>query len=178
MALGDFVAYSPSTQQIGSDVYAVKANSFAPSINAGEPVMIAALGSAFVVQYTNDALNVGSNFMVGIATGGSNAVLSSTSTETTTTNGFVSAQTAFNDGASWLGVPTTPSLWNTQAKYNALLNARVNIDAGTAAGVVGTVFTVGATDSVNNGCVVKHISIIATPNKVRIAFRSGLDYMN
>lgn len=176
MALGDFIQYTPSTQQTGAvDGFAVKANASAPSINAGEPVVIAAAGSAFVVASHSGTFGTG--YVVGISTGGSAENLSATSTETTTANGVVAVQSSFADGSSWLVRPTTASLWSTQALYNANKNLQVPLNYSSSNGyTVGTAFAVGTVQA--EGLVVLPLNVIAYPNKVRVAFTKGLSYLS
>lgn len=175
MALGDFVAYSPSTQQTSSEEFVVPLNASAPSINVGEPVVLAAVGSAFVVA--SHLGTFGTGLVVGIATGGSNTILSATSTETTTVAGRVMVQSTFKDGDSFLVKPTTPSLWNTQALYNANQNLFVPLNYSSTAGyTVGTAFAAGAVQT--EGLVVQHLDVTAFPAKVRVVFTKGLNYLS
>lgn len=175
MALGDFVQYTPSTQQTGAvDGFSVAANASAPSINVGEPVVLAAFGSNFVVASHSGTFGTG--YVVGIATGGSALTLSSTSTETTTANGVVAAQSCFKDGSSWLVKPTTATLWNTQTLYDANKNLHVPLNWSTSLGyTVGTAFAVGG---VSEGLVVLPLNVQVYPGKVRVAFTQGLNYLS
>jgi hypothetical protein len=59
----------------------------------------------------------------------------------------------------------------TQSEYDALVGKRVLIDLTTGS------YTILATDSANNGCVVQPLDISKQPGKVAFSFRDGCNYL-
>ena len=59
----------------------------------------------------------------------------------------------------------------TQAEYDALVGARVLLD------LTSGTYTILATDSANNGCVVEPLDISRFPNKVAFSIRAGANYL-
>ncbi len=160
MALGDITFYDQGTFGYPGDVeYAF--DSSTTTVKAGEPVN-KALGSAFVTQAATNQPVVATDFFAGIA--------ATTSTNTSTAVGTVKV-TKMVSGQSYLIAPTAPTSWDTQAEYDALVGDRVLLDLTTG------VFTILAADSATYGCVVMPLDIKKYPNKVRFAFRNGVNYL-
>lgn len=166
MATSDLSLFkaNSSTGSIGSIRHQVAASAGAPAINAGEPVS-KTLGNQYVITNPTNGQVVATNFLAGVST--------SASTETTALDGFVDVA-PIDQGTIWLVAPTTAATWNTQAKYNALVGARVLI-AKSATGNTG-VYTIGATDSATSGCVVENLNIFTYPGLVAFSFRQALAY--
>lgn len=59
----------------------------------------------------------------------------------------------------------------TQAEYDALVGARVLIDLTAGS------YTLLASDSANNGCVVEPLDISLFPGKVAFSIRAGANYL-
>ena len=158
MAQGDFVPFETNGTKIpGAMQYAVASGTTA-SIKAGEPVQKLA-GAAYV---TLAATNFPTTTLrhVGIAASASN--------ETATAAGTVQVITS-TPGTFFLGTPNVAATWATQAAYNALIGSRVLIDLTT-----GT-FTLLASDSAGNGCIVEYLDLTRYPGKVCFSF-SPLSY--
>ncbi len=162
MAKGDIMPFENAggSKMPGSLKYAVASGTTA-SITAGEPVQKAA-GAAYVAlaatNFPTTTLRV-----VGVA--------SSNSTETSTAVGTVDVIPATN-GQLWLIAPKVAATWNTQAKYNALIGSRVLIDLTTAT------FTILASDSASQGCIVEYLDVAAYPGKVAFSWSPLCDYRN
>ncbi len=171
MALGDLVVKEQNVYTgRGGRQYYVAAGT---AINAGEPVQVTALG-----QLANSAVQPAlTNFpdqtahlMVGVA--------ATTATNTTSATGVITV-TPVNSALVYLANPDTAATWNTQAKYDALVGARVllkNNVSVTSTPTSGT-YTVLASDSANNGCVVQPLDISKYPGKVAICFREGCNFL-
>lgn len=163
MALGDIQIHTEGAFGYpGDDAYCVGAS--ATLINAGEPVVKSlgnSAGSAVTPAGTN-VPTVGTDTFAGIA--------STTSTNTSTASGTVRV-TKLLPGLTYLISPNVAATWNTQAKYDALVGARVLLDLTT-----GT-YTILASDSTNNGCVVMPLDVLKNPGKVRFAFRNAVSYL-
>lgn len=166
MAAGDIMAYenAGASKMGGSLKYYVAANSVGADgtvsrIKAGEPVTKVAGAAGALAAATNAPTTT--LRIVGIAAG--------TSTETASAAGTVDVIPAV-PGQLWLIAPKTAASWDTQAEYNALCGARVLIDNTT-----GT-YTILATDSASNGCVVEYLDIAKYPGKVAFSFNKLVDY--
>lgn len=144
----------------GSLKYAVASGTTA-SITAGEPVQKLAGAAYATLAQTN--FPTATLRVVGVA--------SSNSNETATADGTVDVIPATN-GQIWLANPKVAATWNTQAKYNALIGSRVLIDLTTAT------FTILATDSAGNGCIVEYLDIARYPAKVAFSWSPLVDYRN
>jgi hypothetical protein len=168
--------------EIGSQYYLVKANestqgtgsSYTPAFRAGEPVT-KTLGSNYVHLFaaiaTGSALLpvVSTNFLAGIAISGQGG---GCSTETASADGYVYVANLVPN-VVYLGIANSATLWNTQAKYNALVGARVLMDMSSANPPV---YTVLATDGASNGLVVEYIDITKYPGHVAFKLRNALSY--
>lgn len=158
MSIGDFQIKDQSMAQFpASHEFAVASGTVA-SIKAGEPVQKLA-GTAYV---TLAATNFPTTTLrhVGIATSPSN--------ETASADGLVKVVLSTPDNV-WLGTADVAATWDTQAEYNALVGTRVLIKLS------GGVFTVLASDSAGNGCVVEYMDVKQYPGKVAFSF-SPLSY--
>lgn len=161
MAQGDLTPYNDSAFGVqGSVQHQVVGAAGSPAINAGE-LVLKTLGNQYVIKMATNKPVVGTDFVAGIST--------TASSETTTVDGIVNV-TPLQDGQIWLIAPKVAATFNTQAKYNALVGARVLID------VTGGVETLLAADSSTSGCVIENLDIFRYPGKVAISFRQALAY--
>lgn len=177
MATGDIILKenSSATGGRGSRIYNVAAGT---PINAGEPVQVGALGNAagilgstVVMPALTSTPDASTHLYVGIA--------ETNSTNTTSVAGTVNV-VPITAQDTWLANPDVAATWDTQAEYNALVGARVllkNSVTITATPTSGT-YTILATDSTNNGCVVLPLDIFIQPGKVAFAFRGGCNYLS
>lgn len=167
MATGNIVPFENTHISMGGAIkYKVTANSVGSSgsvsrINPGEPVTKVA-GAAGVLAAATNAPTTTLR-IVGVA--------SSTSTETASVDGTVDVIPA-TPGQLWLITPNSTTAWDTQAEYNALVGARVLIDNTT-----GT-YTILATDSASNGCIVEYLDITRYPGKVAFSWSPLVNYAN
>lgn len=158
MAKGDILPFETTyNKQGGSLKFAVAAGTTA-SINAGEPVQKLA-GAAYATAAQNN-MPTATLRHVGIS--------ASNSTETASADGTVDVIPAV-PGSLWLVNPDVLTTWNTQAKYNALVGARVLIKL--SAGV----YTLLAADGAGNGAIVEYIEVAKYPGKVCVSL-SPLSY--
>ena len=162
MARGDITILEQASAQggRGSRTYNVAASS--TLIYAGEPVAVNALGDVAVIKFDNNAPVVATDFVVGIA--------QTTSTNTASVAGTVqvlpmSPQTTF------LIKPKVAATYDTQSEYDALVGKRVLID------LTATSFTLLASDSSANGCVIMPLDVSKYPGQVAFAFRAGANYL-
>ncbi len=144
----------------GDSVFTVSSGANA-SINAGEPVSKPLGVAGTVSALATSKPVVATDYLAGIA--------ATTSTDTTTTNGTVRV-TKSNNLLTYLITPKTASTWNTQAKYDALVGARVTFD------LTSGVYTINATDGSTNGLIVEPLDIVKFPGKVRFSIRAGAFY--
>lgn len=169
MALGDITPVAEyKSSALPSRQHQVTSGGTPPAINAGEPVS-KTLGNQFVITNPTSGQVVGTNYLAGIAT--------TTSTETASAAGTVDA-TPIDEKMIWLISPGVAATWGltagatVQATYNALVGSRVLIQK------VSGVYTILASDSANNGCVVENINVNTGPlGKVAFSFRAGLSYL-
>ena len=136
----------------------------ATAILSGEPVA-KALGNSSGKTVTQGVTNspvVATDFWAGIAV--------SASTQTASAAGTVDVQT-LSANTVYLIAPNVAATWNTQAKYDALVGARVLLD------LTAGVFTILATDGATNGCVVEPLDISLYPGKVAFSIRGGVNYL-
>lgn len=161
MALGDLELLSSKngTGFAGAQPYNVAAS--ATLINAGEPVEMNALGDTVVLPMATNSPVVGTDFAVGIAT--------TTSTNTAGAAGTVSVAPV-DPLDVWLIKPKVAATWDTQAEYDALVGKRVLIDLTAGS------YTILASDSANNGCVIMPLDISRYPGQVAFSFRAGCFY--
>lgn len=168
MALGDLTPVAnPYISASPSRSHQVVAGGTPPAILSGEPVS-KTLGNQYVITNPTSGQAVGTNFLAGVAT--------TTSTETASANGSVDVN-PIDETTIWLISPAVPATWGltqgalNQTTYNALVGARVLIQKS------GGVYTILASDSSTNGCVVENLNINTTTGKVAFCFRAGLSYL-
>lgn len=161
MAKGDIQPAESATFSNGSGIPYYVASGAAASINAGEPVQKLAGAAGVTPLLTNSP--TATNRIVGVST--------SVSTDTVAASGLVTVIPA-NDSNIWMIAPKVAATWNTQAKYNALVGARVLIDLTTG------VYTILAVDGAGNGCVVEYLDISKYPGMVAFSWSQVCDYRN
>lgn len=164
MATGDFtiLEQASATGGRGGRLYNVAAGT---PIFAGEPVQ-RNLGGIVVYPALTSTPVVGTDYYAGIA--------STNSTNTTTAAGTVEV-IPLQSSTTWLGNPDVAASWDTQAEYDALVGKRVLIKNSvtvTATPTSGT-YTVLASDSANNGCVVMAMDVFRYLGKVAFALRAA-----
>jgi hypothetical protein len=162
MATGDLSLFRAGAGpgSYGSIRHQVASGGTPPAINAGEPVS-KTLGNQYVITNPTSGQVVATNFLAGVST--------SASTETATLDGYVDVM-PIDQGTIWLIAPGTAATWNTQAKYNALVGARVLIQK------VAGVYTILASDGATSGCVIENLNIFDYPGQVAFCFRQALAY--
>jgi len=171
MALGDLTVKEQNVYTgRGGKQYYVAAGT---AINAGEPVQVRALGqqiNSAVEPMLTSGPDQTAHLMVGVA--------ATTATNTTSATGVVTV-TPVNSAIVYLVAPDVAATWNTQAKYDALVGARVLLKNSVTVGSTPTsgTYTLLASDSANNGCVVQPLDISKYPGKVAISFREGCNYL-
>lgn len=141
------------------------------AILAGEPVWKTALGIATVQPAPTSFPDASAHLMVGIA--------ATDSTNTSTAAGTVNV-TPVNSELDYLITPADTTAWDTQAEYDALVGDRVLIqNSATVSATPGNTgsYTLLASDSTNNGCVVQPLDIFKYPGKVAISFRDSCNYL-
>ena len=166
MAKGDIIFYNAGSRR-GTRSHQVVSGASTPVFNAGEPAQ-KTLGNEYVITAANGTPVVGTNYWVGITAG--NPGTAGTSSDTATANGAVEIYD-FAQGDVFLANPVTAATWNTQAKYNALVGARVTMANSTQ------VFKINASDGSTNGLVVENLNIAAYPAKVAFSIRVGASYL-
>ncbi len=170
MALGDIIQKEnrSATGGRGGRLYNVAAGT---PIYAGEPVQVTTLSTpTVVVPALTNTPDASAHLYVGIA--------ETSSTNTSSVAGTVTVVPVSSQD-SWLANPDVAASWDTQTEYNALVGARVllkNSVSVTATPTSGT-YTILATDSTNNGCVVLPLDIFLQPGKVAFAFRDSTNYL-
>lgn len=163
MASGDLIILEQnSTMGRGGRLYNVAAGT---AIYAGDPVQHLAVGDTVVIPNLTNTPVVGTSGVEGLFCG----VATTNSTNTASAAGSVYVMPV-DSGITYLGNPDAPTSWDTQSEYNALVGKRVLLknSSATAAGT----YTVLASDSAANGCVVMAMNINEHPAKVAIAFRT------
>lgn len=164
MAQSDFVILEEATSQggRGGRLYNVAAGT---PIFAGEPVQ-RLLGGTVVFPAITSTPVVGTTYYAGVAV--------TNSTNTATATGSVEVL-PLNSDITYLGNPDVPASWDTQPEYDALVGTRVLIKNSvtvTATPTSGT-YTILASDSANNGCVIQTMDVFRYPGKVAFALRKG-----
>lgn len=168
MASGDIGALRTPYNQggAGSIPYNVNAGTL---IYAGDPVQMLLAGTCVFPALTSTPV-VGTHYYVGIAT--------TNSTNTSSAVGTVDVA-PLDPNVVYLANPDVAATWDTQAEYNALVGSRVllkNSVSVTSTPTSGT-YTILASDSANNGCVVVPLDIFKTPGKVAFRIRIGANIM-
>lgn len=168
MASGDLIMLenSGSNGGRGARLYNVAAGT---PIYAGEPVQNIAVAAVAVMPNLTSTPVVGTSGVEGLFVG----VAATNSTNTSSAAGTVTV-TPVDSAITYLANPDAPTSWDTQAEYDALVGKRVllkNSVSVTATPTSGT-YTLLASDSAANGCVVQAMNIAEHPAKVAIAFRT------
>ncbi len=164
MSTGDLQDYTEGPfGNPGTRRFRVLANASAPSINAGEPVIVTAINASAVATMATAKPLAGTDFVVGVS--------QSVSTETTTANGVVDVYDIFAEDMSFLVAPNVAATWNTQAKYDALIGSRVTLDKTNG------LYTINSTDAAGNGLVILPLNVGLWPGKVRFAFRATTNWL-
>ncbi len=170
MASGDLVVKDQNSMMgTGARLFNVAAGT---AILAGEPVMVVALADTTVIPGGASLPDASTHLMVGVA--------ATNSTNTLTAAGTVNV-VEVNPNLVYLISPTTGTSWDTQAEYDALVGKRLLIANSATVGAVPSnsgSYTLGASDSANNGCIVKALDISKYPGKVAIAFRAACSYLS
>lgn len=162
MAKGDIMPAENSTAfSTGGGFKYVVASGTTASINAGEPVQKLAGAANVTALLTNSPTTT--NRIVGVST--------SASTETASVSGLVDV-IPVNDSQIWMIAPKVAATFNTQAKINALVGARVLLD------LTAGVYTILAADGASNGCIIEYIDITRYPGMVAFSFSPICDYRN
>lgn len=162
MALGDIQVLRVDNGHGQSGAVSANVAAGATAILSGEPVS-KALGATTAIAAATATPVVGTDFYVGVA--------ESSSTQTASVAGSVTCVPCTTD-VTFLIAPAAPTSWDTQAEYDALVGKRVVLQLS------GGVYTILATDSANNGCVVQPLDISKTPGKVAFKFRAAVNYMS
>ncbi len=119
----------------------------------------------------NNGPDASAHLMIGVA--------ATTATNTASATGVVTV-TPVDADLSYLVNPDVAATWNTQAKYDALVGARVLLKNSVTVGSTPSngAYTLLATDSTNNGCEVQPLDISKYPGKVAIRFREGCNFLS
>ncbi len=161
MAIGDITFLQQDTSVgIGARLFNVAAS--ATLINAGEPVATTAGGVAVTPAATNTPV-VGTDYYVGIA--------ATTSTNTASAAGTVNVYPLI-PGVVYLIKPAVAATWDTQTEYDALVGKRVLIDLTTGS------YTLLASDSALNGCVVMAMNVLEHPGRVAFGIKDSVYFLN
>lgn len=163
MASGDLIILEQNSEMgRGGRMYNVAAGT---PIYAGEPVQ-RGLGLAVVFPALTSTPVVGTDYYAGVAV--------TNSTNTASAAGTVTVL-PINNGTTYLANPDVAATWDTQAEYDALVGDRVLLKNSVSVSSTPTsgTYTILATDSANNGCVVQTLDISKYPGKVAFAFRAA-----
>lgn len=168
MASGDLtVLEQVNSMGRGGRLYNVASGT---AILAGEPVQIRFVGATVVEPALTSTPVVGTSGVEGLFVG----VAATNSTNTSSAAGTVYVVPIVS-GLTYLIAPAVAASWDTQAEYDALVGKRVLIQNSTTVSAtaqnVGT-YSLLASDSAANGCVVQALDINKYPGKVAIAFRT------
>lgn len=170
--LGDIVIYKQSSVQGGRGSQSMTVAASAVLINAGEPVLLVA-GASACIPGTGSMTTIPSAFVPYSVSGtGFLGVAETTSTNTASLAGSVEVVPA-NSQTTYLINAQTPSLINTQAKYDALVGARVLITTVSPT-ATGAIYQAQLTDSALNGFTVRPLDIFKFPNKVALSPLDGI----
>lgn len=176
--IGDFTVFKQTTSPGGRGSQSMNVAASSWVILPGEPVMLVA-GASACIPAANNLVAISSPFVPLSVTGtGLVGIAQTTSTNTAGAAGFVEIIPA-NPETVYLINAQTPSLINTQAKYDALVGARVLINLNSA-GVVntsaggGAYYTALLSDSALNGFIVRPLDVFKFPNKVALSPLTGV----
>ena len=159
--IGD-ITYLENTSKSGVGAKKHNVAASATIIYPGEPVAVNALGDVAVIKFDNNAPVVATDFVVGIA--------ATQSTNTASLAGEVYVDEVTSD-VVMLIAPKVAATFDTQAEYDALVGKRVLLD------LTSTTYTILASDSAANGCVIRPLDIAKYPGKVAFSFRAGSSYL-
>ncbi len=163
MALGDLIILEQNEKGgRGGRLYNVAAGTL---IYAGDPVQHIVVGDVTVVPNVTSTPVVGTSGVEGLFCG----VATTNSTNTASAAGTVLVMPV-EAGITYLANPDAPTSWDTQSEYDALVGKRVLLKNSSA--VAAGTYTLLASDSAANGCVVMAMNINEHPGKVAIAFRT------
>lgn len=166
--LGDIIIYRQASAGGGSGSRAMIAAASAATIYAGEPIMIVAGASAVIPNLSSNLLTVPSPFVpYSVAGTGLLGIAQTTATNTSSAAGVVDYVPATSGTVYLINAKTSSSI-NTQAKYDALVGARVLID------LTAGVYTMLTTDSALNGCVIQPLNVFKFPGKIAFLFVDGV----
>lgn len=165
MALGD-ITFLGGRSGFNGRLYNV---ALGTPIYAGDPVQ-QFLGGTSVFPAVTNFPTVGTNYIVGIA--------ETSSTNTTAAAGTV-VVTPISIADTMLISPDVAATWDTQSEYDALVGARVLLKNSVTVSSTPTsgTYTILASDSTNNGCVVQTLNVFVTPGKVAFAIRAAANYL-
>ncbi len=163
MAQGDLIILEQNSEMgRGGRLYNVAAGT---PIYAGEPVQRDLAGIVVYPALTSTPV-VGTSYYAGVSL--------TNSTNTATAAGTVTVL-PLSIGTTYLANPDVAATWDTQTEYDALVGKRVllkNSVSVTGTPTSGT-YTILASDSANNGCVVMPLDIAKYPGKVAFVLRAG-----
>ena len=146
----------------GAEVFQVASGGTPPAINPGEPVGYA-LGQQYAAALATSKPVAGTDFLAGIS--------ESKSSETASLDGIVRVRKLI-PGTIYLIKPKVATTWNTQAKYNALVGARVTFDLTSGA------YTINSTDGATNGLVIENLDMTKYLGLVAFSIRTACAYYN
>lgn len=168
MALGDIVIYKQASAQGGRGSQSITVKASAGLISAGEPVLIVAGASAVLPNQSTNLLTIPSPFVPYSVTGtGLLGVAETTSTNTASAAGSVDFVPVTSASVFLINANSSAAI-NTQAKYDALVGARVLIDLTSGS------YTLLTTDSALNGCLIRPLDIFKFPGKIAFSFLDGV----
>lgn len=161
MAKGDILVHQAS---VFGEPAAKKCNVAvsATLIYPGEPVVRALAGTVVTPMATNKPV-VATDYLEGIAT--------TTSTNTAAAAGEVYVLPLV-PGTIYKMKPKVAATWNTQAKYDALIGARVLIDLTSSS------YTILAADGATYGCVIEYIDVAKNPGYIAFSIRNGVSVLS
>lgn len=173
--IGDIVIYKQSSSQGGRGSQSMTVAASAWIINAGEPVLLVA-GASACIPGSGTMTTIPSAFVPYSVTGtGFLGVAETNSTNTSTAAGSVDFVPATSETVLLINAQT-PSLINTQAKYTALVGARVLINTNSVT-ATGATYTALLSDSALNGFIVRPLNVFKFPNKVALSPLDGISAM-
>lgn len=165
--LGDITVYKQHCSGGGSGSRLFTAAASAGVILAGEPIYLVAGASAVLPNQSNNLVTIPSPFVsYGVTGTGILGIAETTATNTSTVAGQVLFVPANEDTIFIINAKTSASV-NTQAKYDALVGARVLMD------LTSGVYTLLTTDSALNGFVIQPLDIFKFPGKIAFSIREA-----
>ncbi len=162
MAIGD-ITFLDGAVMSNQGALRFLADASATLINPGEPASVTLGADQEAIAAVTSTPVVGTDYYAGIA--------ATTSTNTGSAEGEVYCY-PIDPSIIFLIAPKTAATWATQALYDALVGSRVTLD------LTAGVYTINASDSANNGCVVRPLDVSKYPGKVAFSFRAGVNFMS